>query len=82
MTYTLLVETFPVARKDHKCIWCGQIIIKGEKHRHEKSVYDGIQDHRWHLECNKAANDYFRKEHEEEFAPYENKRPAKIMEDT
>ena len=76
MYYTLLKETFPVARREHKCIWCGQKILVGEKHRHERSVYDGIQDHRWHLECNEVAKDYFRTE--EEFVPHENERPDAV----
>jgi hypothetical protein len=50
--YRLLAESFPVARKQHRCIWCGEPILRGEKYRHERSVYNGeMQDHKWHLEC-------------------------------
>jgi hypothetical protein len=75
MSYTLLSSTSPKARKDHKCIWCGEAIPKGEKYTHEKSVYDGeMQDHKWHDECLKWANkNHF--PHQEEFDPMENERP-------
>jgi hypothetical protein len=29
VSYSLLSETRPIARKDHRCIWCGQKIEKG-----------------------------------------------------
>jgi hypothetical protein len=79
MSYTLLSESHPVARKAHKCIWCGQPIAIGEKHRHERSIYEGqFQDQRWHPECDET----FKAEichdggHELEFVPYGNERPA------
>lgn len=73
--YELLSETEPVARKDYRCIWCPELIRKGEKHIHEVSKYDGdFQDHRWHPECKKASYGFFRKYGEEEFTPHECKR--------
>lgn len=75
MMYQLIKERFLVARKQHKCIWCGERILIGEKHRHEISKYEGLQDFRWHLECNDAAIDYFLTG-ENEFSEYENERPA------
>ena len=76
--YQLISETEPRARKKYLCIWCGQAILKGEKHTHEVSNYDGdLQDHRWHMECIAAAQEYFRTERCEEFDPYENERPSK-----
>ncbi len=52
MGYELLCETKPTARKDHRCIWCGQAIPKGSKYVHESSVFDGeFQNHHWHPEC-------------------------------
>lgn len=59
MDYSLIRESFPLARKSHKCVWCGQAIEPGEKHRHEISRYDGLQDFRWHLECDEAAKEVF-----------------------
>lgn len=47
MSYTLLSQTEPTARKEHRCIWCGETILVGEKHQHERSIYDGsFQNHR------------------------------------
>lgn len=75
MSYQLLSETEPVARKEYHCIWCPEKILKGEKHVHESSKYDGdFQDHRWHLECKKASDSFFRKYGEEEFMPHACKR--------
>lgn len=75
MSYHLIRESFPFARKPHRCIWCGQSISVGEKHRHEISRYDGLQDHRWHLDCNSDAASYF-SNGDEEFTPYSAERPA------
>jgi hypothetical protein len=75
MSYALLGETTPVARKDHKCCWCGELILCGEKYLREKSVYDGrMQDHRWHFECHEAAARFFRASHDGEFDLYGNPR--------
>ena len=78
MSYALLSETHPKARKEHRCIWCGEKILIGETYRHEKSVYDGdMQDHKWHLECDKAAAEHFR--NGEEFMAGDNERPAEHL---
>lgn len=75
MSYTLLSETQPIARKDHRCIWCGQKIEKGTKYVSERSVFDGdMQNHHWHEECLaycREVND----DCEYEFAPYSEERP-------
>lgn len=79
MSYTLLSQSHPVARKAHTCVWCGQSIAIGEKHRHERSIYDGrFQNQRWHPECDEAFKAELRHEGgcELEFEPYENERPA------
>lgn len=76
MSYALLSETFPVARKQHRCIWCGEAIPVGMKHRREKSVFDGnMQDFRWHDECAQAQQDEIRATGEPEFEAYQNERP-------
>ena len=77
MSYQLIRETFPVARKQRRCIWCGESILIGEKHRHEISKFDELQDHRWHLECNEAAAAYFQAGDGPEFSAHENERPIK-----
>jgi len=78
MSYTLLDEKFPKARKEHQCIWCGEGILAGEKYCHEKSIYEGdFQDHKWHLECHKAAQIEIKESGEGSFDAYNNERPAK-----
>ena len=74
--YKLIRETFPVARNLYRCIWCGETIVVGLKHRHEISRFDELQDFRWHMECNDNAADYFNDGNGPEFIPYENERPA------
>jgi hypothetical protein len=74
MSYTLLSETKPIARKDHRCIWCGQRIPKGEQYVAERSVFDGdMQNHHWHNECLVDAKSC--QDCEWEFMPYSNERP-------
>lgn len=79
MSYTLLSQTYPKARKVHRCIWCGQKIDKGETYVNEHSVFDGeMQNHHWHHEC----LDYAKEINDEavwEFSPYENARPEKSI---
>jgi hypothetical protein len=80
MSIDLLSETRPIARKDHRCIWCGQSIPKGSQYVYEVSVFDGdMQNHHWHEECLKSArtnND----EGEWEFMPWSNERPTAARE--
>jgi len=74
MSFRLLAESRPVARKEHKCIWCGENILKGETYRRERSIYEEMmQDHKWHLECNSAAAEFFA-DGAEEFSPHDNPR--------
>ena len=74
--YNLLSETRPIARKDHKCIWCGQKIAKGEQYIAERSTYDGeMQNHHWHSECLADCRTVNANEGTWEFSPYENERP-------
>lgn len=81
MHYELISESFPRARVVHICIWCGDPIEKGEEYRHEISKYDGeFQNHKWHLECNYAAQREFDQPWSEcEFEPYCNERPGKVV---
>ena len=76
--FRLISESFPCARKPHKCIWCGERIVVGEKYRRERSVFDdNMQDHKWHLDCDADAAEYF-KHGDSEFSAYENERPSKV----
>jgi hypothetical protein len=77
VSYDLLSTTKPIARKEHRCIWCGQKIVKGERYLAERSVFDGeMQNHHWHFECNEACLDENAGESEWEFEPYGNQRPV------
>lgn len=63
MSYALLSEIERTACKAHRCIWCPEKINAGEKYLHEKSVYEGdMQDHKWHHECRKASELFFKTE--------------------
>ena len=75
MSYRFISESFPIARKQHRCIWCGETILVGLKHRREISKFDEFQDHRWHMECFSDAQEYFVSDGPE-FIPYDNVRPA------
>ena len=76
MTYQLLHENRPRARKRHTCIWCGEDIEKGEQYHYEQSIYDGnFQNHHWHLECQQIAVDEWFPD-DEQFMPYEHPRGA------
>lgn len=77
MSYSLISKTRPVARKDHRCIWCGENIPKGEQYVSERSTYDDeFQNHHWHIECLIYAQDVS-DENPWEFSPYENERGVK-----
>jgi len=76
MSYTLLSETQPVARKDHRCIWCGQKIPSGTKYLAERSIFDGeMQNHHWHPECAQHCREINDEEAIWEFEAYSNERP-------
>lgn len=76
MSYQLLSESTPKARKQHRCIWCGQSIEAGTVYRHERSMYDGnFQNHHWHLECDAAFSAEVAGYGEEAFDAMENERP-------
>ena len=75
MSYTLISETTPVAKKAHTCIWCGEPIIPGQRYVRERSVYEGEpQNYKWHAECRADALECIR-EGDDEFLPFENDRP-------
>ncbi|GAC1478406.1 MAG: hypothetical protein NVS1B6_19740 [Steroidobacteraceae bacterium] len=77
MSYTFLAETAPVARKSHRCIWCGEPINKGEKYKYTTGIFDGdFQANHWHPECCAAQRREASKTGECEFAPHENERPG------
>ena len=69
MSYQPIRQTDIIAKKTHRCIWCGEDISIGTPHIHEVSKYNGdFQDHRWHQECHNNA----KFGDEGEFLPYDN----------
>ena len=52
MSMSTISTTWPVARKDYRCVWCWQPIPRGMKHYHHICKYDGeLQSNRYHPEC-------------------------------
>ena len=59
-------------RKDHRCIWCGQTIPKGESFAHYKGIWEGNwQNWRMHEECYASCDSL---DYEDGFEPYAHKR--------
>ena len=53
---TTLNESYPTARKEHKCMWCGGTIKVGEKYERQTLKYDSqIYDWVCHFECRKIT---------------------------
>jgi hypothetical protein len=53
---TVLRETYPTARKEHICDFCGCKIQPGQKYVRQTTIYDGtIYDFAIHQECNEVA---------------------------
>lgn len=81
MCLQLIREGDPVGRKDHPCIWCGEVIPKGEKHHQQVGFYDGgIQDGRYHNECFADAKVRFR-EGDCDFSIGQAPRPERVTKD-
>lgn len=79
MTYHLFSDTVRRAAKQHRCIWCGQAINKGDSYHDERSVADdSFQNHRWHPECKAYANEDMLGGGDWEFLAWSNDRPAPL----
>lgn len=53
----ILRDIHPVARKEHKCMFCGGTIKVGQKYNRQTNVYDGqIYDWITHEECSTIAH--------------------------
>jgi hypothetical protein len=78
MSWVQLSDTKPVAKTQHRCIWCGETIEIGEKHANWSGLMDGkFQSNRGHLECMDAIDEFFSDGCEECFDPFENERPER-----
>ena len=72
MSYELISETKPKARKDHECIWCGERIDNGD--RYVRVVYNFHGDFNsdaYHPECSDASKEYLTLNDTDEFMPGE-----------
>ena len=55
---TILRESKPIARKEHRCSYCGAKIEKGIKYRRATLKYDGdIYDWVEHFECHEITHE-------------------------
>ena len=78
MSYTLLSDSEPAARKRHRCSWCGQRIEAGSVYTRTVGIHDGdFQVGKFHPECDAAATEEFRLDPGFEYLPYDNERPTK-----
>jgi hypothetical protein len=76
MSWTFLSESTPVARKDHKCSWCGQPITKATRYIYSSGIWEErVVVNKTHPECDEAAAEDYRM-YGEGFMPYENERPS------
>ena len=49
----------PIAKKDHKCLLCGEAIRAGEKYVRFSGKYDGLMfDNKLHPMCNRMISEY------------------------
>ena len=52
----LIRESKPIARKEHRCSWCGGVIPVGEKYERQVLEYDGyLYEWKNHLKCSEVA---------------------------
>lgn len=55
---TILRETYPTAKKEHRCEFCCEKIAIGQKYVRQTNVYDGtIDDFVTHQECKEVAHE-------------------------
>lgn len=65
-----------MARKEYRCIWCGQDIHAGEPYIRALIDVDGyLQDQHWHSECLEHLI-LIDKTGQVEFDPYSHNRPS------
>lgn len=65
-----------VARKPHRCTYCGEGIAKGDHYQFQKGNYDGSWfESKMHPECFEDMCDAG----DGEYMPYSNERPAPMV---
>lgn len=72
MSWQILSSGHRTARKQHRCIWCGEAIEPKTRYAHTAGIFDGeFQDNKFHVECDDACARYFRDYNDDYFEPYE-----------
>lgn len=69
-------STNQIAKKEHRCTWCSQRILIGEKYARWANVDDSFFVSKMHEECVGAMLDEFRETGDNEYLPFENERPS------
>ena len=73
--------TYPKARKQHHCIWCGGPIPIGEQYVQQTGFYEGAAyRNRFHKECRNTLAEQAIETGEWEFMPGEGEMPPRIAE--
>ena len=58
MSFMLIADEERKARKLHRSVWCGELIVIGERCCHVRGIFDGDpQSNDWHLECHDESGD-------------------------
>ncbi len=56
MEVQVLSQSHPTARKEHRCMYCGGVIHKGEKYQRSTNLYNGtVYDWVTHDKCEEIA---------------------------
>lgn len=76
MSVSTLSRKRSVARKPHRCIWCGQTVLTGSQYERQQIIIDGyFQSNAWHEACLVGFDERWDKTREEEFDPGEQDMP-------
>lgn len=71
--------TSPIAKKEHRCIYCGGPILIGERYMQQEGFYDGEPYRsRYHDECFDDCAEEFRISGDWEFTPYSAEYPERV----
>lgn len=69
------IRTLKTARKNHRCTYCGDPIIAGDKYYTWESVDDSWFHSKMHPECVDALYDDY-EDSFDEYQPFDNERPV------
>lgn len=75
MSFTFLSVDLRVARKEHRCIWCPEKILVGDRYQDVRCIYEGdFQANKYHPECKFACEEIARREGPFDFSEHQFKR--------